>query len=154
VNNAHEAPPTGGRRSPSRALIGVILAAHLLAGFAAGLALDRFVLHHRHGPFAGMGPGRGGPPESPAERATMQKHLADRISNDLALTPVQRGRLETMLPRHLAAFDSLRVEMGSKLQTLLDSSSAEVETILTPEQRVKWVENRRRFSDRIGPPRH
>jgi hypothetical protein len=82
----------------------------------------------------------------------MQKHLADRISSDLALTPDQRGQLEMMLPRHLAAFDSLREEMGARLQTLLDSSSAEVETILTPEQRVKWAQNRRRFPGRIGPP--
>ena len=152
MNEEHAPPPAGARRSPSRVVIVAILAAHLLAGFAAGVALDRFVLHHRHGPFAGMGPGRGGPPEDPAARAAMQKHMADRISSDLDLTAAQRAQIETMLPRHLAAFDSLRKEMGTRLQGLLDSSSAEVETILTPEQRVKWAENRRRFPGPMGPP--
>jgi Spy/CpxP family protein refolding chaperone len=152
VNDQTGLGSAGARRSPSRAVIAAILVAHLLAGFVAGVALDRFVLHHRHGPFAGMGPGRAGPFEDPAKRAEVQKHMADRVSKELDLTAAQRSQVETMLPRHLAAFDSLRKEMGTRLQSLLDSSSAEMETILTPEQRVKWAQNRKRFPSPMDPP--
>jgi Spy/CpxP family protein refolding chaperone len=138
-------------RSPSRLVIGAILAAHLLAGAAAGIALDRFVLHRRHmtyGEFGAVmdrGPGR---PNS----SDLEKRLADRITNELSLTPDQRTRLDSILPRHTAAFDSLRREMRSRLRALVDSSSAEVEAILTPEQRAKWAEIRQRLKP-PAPPR-
>jgi Spy/CpxP family protein refolding chaperone len=138
--------------SRSRLTILVILMALFAAGVLGGVALDRFVLHHRHGPFAGMGMGRPGAPESAEQRAAMQRHLADRISRDLDLTADQRRQLEAILPRHIAAFDSLRLEMGTRLQVLLDSSSTEIETILTPEQRQKWETNRHRFELRRRPP--
>ena len=67
-------------------------------------------------------------------------------------TAEQRVQLEAILPRHVAAFDSLREELGTKLRALLDSSSTEIEAILTPEQRQKWEANRRRFDARMGPP--
>jgi len=138
--------------SRSRLVIPAILTVVLAAGVLGGVALDRFVLHHRHGPFAGMGMGRPGAPDSAEQRAAMQKHLADRITRELDLTTEQRGQLEAILPRHMAAFDSLRKEMGSRLQALLDSSSTEIETILTPEQRQKWEANRHRFELGRGTP--
>ncbi|MEO8140911.1 MAG: hypothetical protein ABI742_14755 [Gemmatimonadota bacterium] len=131
----------------------LILAALFLTGLLAGVALDRMVLHHRHGPFAGMGRGPGGGlREHPERRAELQKRLADRITEDLDLTPDQRLQLEAVLPRHAAAFDSLRTDMDARLRTLLDSSSADVERILTPEQRTRWVALRQRFEDRGPPP--
>lgn len=140
------------RPSRSRLVMSVVLVVLFAAGFCGGLTLDRFVLHHRHGPFAGMGMGRPGAPDTPEQRALLQKHMADRITQDLNLTAEQRVQLEAILPRHVAAFDSLRQEMGAKLRGLLDSSSTEIEAILTPEQRQKWEANRRRFDARMGPP--
>jgi Spy/CpxP family protein refolding chaperone len=82
----------------------------------------------------------------------MHRRFSDRIARELDLTRDQREQFEAMLPRHEAAFDSLRTEMDSRLRTLLDSSAAEVERILTPEQKTKWEGIRRRFHDRTGPP--
>ena len=140
------------KRPPSRGVVALILAALFLTGLLAGVALDRMVLHHRHGPFAGMGPGPGGMREHPERRAELQKRLADRITRDLDLAPDQRTQLEAILPRHAAEFDSLRTEMDTRLRTLLDSSSADVERILTPEQKSKWAALRQRFEDRGPPP--
>jgi Spy/CpxP family protein refolding chaperone len=143
----------GPTRAPSRGLVALILAALFLTGLLAGVALDRMVLHHQHGPFAGMGPGPRGLHEPPEHRAEMQKRLADRITSELDLSPDQRVKLEAMLPAHAAAFDSLRTEMDARLRTLLDSSSADVERILTPAQQTQWAEIRRQFEDRGAPPR-
>jgi Spy/CpxP family protein refolding chaperone len=143
-------PPA--KRSPSRALLALMLVVLFGVGMLAGITVDRMFLHHRHGPFAGMGPGRGGPGDSPEHRAEMHRRLADRIARDLDLTPEQRQQFEAMLPRHEAAFDSLRLEMDARLRTLLDSSTAEVERILTPEQKTKWEGIRRRFHAPGGPP--
>lgn len=140
------------KRPPSRGVVALILAALFLTGLLAGVALDRMVLHHRHGPFAGMGPGPGGLREHPEARAELQKRMADRMTEDLNLTPDQRLQLEAVLPRHAAEFDSLRTEMDARLRTLLDSSSADVEHILTPEQKTKWAALRHRFQDRGPPP--
>lgn len=143
-------PP--GRRPPSRALVALMLVLLFGVGVLTGIAVDRMLLHHRHGPFAGMGPGRGQPGDSPERRAEMHKRLADRISRELDLNPQQEEQLQAILPRHEAAFDSLRIEMDARLQTLLDSSAAEVERILTPEQKTKWEGIRRRFHAPGGPP--
>jgi Spy/CpxP family protein refolding chaperone len=142
----------GARRPPSRGVVALILVALFLTGLVAGVSLDRLVLHHRHGPFAGMGPGPGNWREHPERHAEMQKRLADRITGELDLTPDQRQQLEAMLPRHEAAFDSLRTEMDARLRTLLDASAAEVEQILTPEQKAKWATIRRRMGERGPPP--
>jgi len=143
------------KRAPSRLLVVLMLVALFGAGMVAGVTLDRLVLHHRHGPFAGMGPsgapGRGSPEERAARRADMHRRLADRMSRELGLSPEQRQQLDAMLPRHEAAFDSLRAEMDVRLRTLLDSTGAEVERILTPDQKTKWEAVRRRFRE-PGPP--
>jgi len=142
-----EKPPTA-RRARSSLVVALILVAPFLAGLAGGVALDRYVLHHRHGPFAGTPLGRGRPPINSTARAEMRKHMADRLASALDLTPQQRAQLDTILPRRLAAFDSLRREMAPRVQALLDSSSAAIEAILTPEQRAKWATLRRQ----MGPP--
>ena len=132
------------KRPPSRWLIALIFAALFTAGVLAGVTLDRAVLHHRHGPFAGMRPGPGMTRASPERRAEMQKRLADRMTNELQLTPDQRRQFEALLPQRASAFDSLRTEMDARLRTLLDSSAAEVDRILTPEQQAKWQTIRRK----------
>lgn len=150
MEQAPTPPAAKQRRSLSLA---VIVLAALLVGIVTGVAVDHFALH-RHGPFGGPGMGRGPTdrPESPQERAEMQRRIADRMTRELDLTPEQRHQLEAMLPRRMAAFDSLRREMAPRLRALLDSSSAEFEAILTPAQRAKWAETRRRFAPRGGPP--
>lgn len=149
--------PMGGKNPPSRWVIGLVLLAHVLAGMAIGVALERFVFHHRHPPpfeFGMGGPGEPGGPDrhGPPDAREMDRHMADHLARDLKLSDDQRQQLEGMLPRHRAAFDSLRLEMEPKLKTLLDSSAAEISSILTPDQRQRWDEIRRRGPGEHGPP--
>lgn len=137
--------PTKLPAPPSRLLVVGVLVAHLLAGVAAGIALDRLVLlDWGRRPAGEWGMGRRGPWHMGREGAGhMQGRMLARIGQELDLTAEQREQVEAILPRHLAAFDSLRREMGPRLSALLDSTSAEVEAILTPDQRERWRRIRR-----------
>lgn len=153
MTNTDVGAESTGKRPPARLLPALLLVVLFGVGVLAGIAGDRMLLRHRHGPFAVMGPGPGrmGSGDHGERRAEMHKRLADRMSRELGLTPEQRRQLEALLPRHEAAFDSLRTEMDARLRTLLDSSAAEIERILTPDQKTKWEGLRRRFHD-PGPP--
>lgn len=141
-------PPMG--PAVSRVSMMLILVA-LVVGFWGGLGVGRYLSHGRPGPFGGWRPDRERP-EGPEQRAEMHRRMADHMTRELNLTPEQRQQVEAMLPRQTAAFDSLRQEMAPRLQALLDSSSREMESILTPEQRAKWTQNRRRYGPGRGPP--
>ena len=154
--------PTGTGAAPSRGLVIAVLAAIFLGGILGGIAVDRTLLHERghRGPLPGMmggpgGPGRpgelggpdgpGGPgrPMDPEHRAEMQKHMVERLTRELHLTDEQRAKVAEMIPRHMAAFDSLRHSMAPQLRGLLDTLNADMERVLTPEQVDQWRRMRR-----------
>jgi Spy/CpxP family protein refolding chaperone len=110
-------------------------------GAAAGVVADRYRASGRRpigfGRF-GMGVGmmRGGPPR-PAE-------IADRMSRELDLTAEQRKQLEAVLERNGDRLEQFRRETAGRFETLRTQLDAEISGILTPEQRRKFEEQRKR----------
>jgi len=92
-----------------------------------GFVSAHWVAHHVAG--AHRGPGRGGP-------RAMLHHLEKRLD----FTPDQSKQIETILERQRGRMDALR-----------DSTHAEIERVLTPEQRARFRELERRLL-RFGPP--
>ena len=151
--------PTSASAAPSRGLVSAVLVAIFLGGILGGIAVDRTLLHGRgdHRPPRGMmggpggpgdlggpgGPGGPGRPMDPERRAEMQKHMVERLARELNLTEDQRAKVAEMIPRHMAAFDSLRQSMAPQLKGLLDTLNADMERVLTPEQVDQWRKMRR-----------
>ncbi|NNF27687.1 MAG: hypothetical protein HKN73_10750 [Gemmatimonadetes bacterium] len=137
-----------------------MLAAVFFAGIASTLAVLR-VVENRHvpswvdgdrrpplnrAPFA-RGPGG---PGGLAELARME--LSDRLAQRLGLSDEQRAALDTIMERRRQQAQALMGEFMPRLQGQTDSLQAEIEAVLTPEQREVFREfargDRERFRRR------
>lgn len=137
-------------RSRWMALLTVV--AMLAVGVALGIGVERRVLHRR--PDIRGGRGGGGPfgminePVDTASRHRMRARIVKRIADDLALTAAQSQAVDAMFARRELQLDSLRMRVGPQLDSLRDQMRASIDSVLTPEQRVKSAEQRRRMDER------
>ena len=140
------------------------------AGVLSGIALDRLVLApgmggrvggsgHRGGlggmpPFGEMrggranGWGRGGPPDS------VRRRMRDRFAEEFGLSAAQRMQVDSLMTRQEPKFRALREKFAPAMDSVASETQAEMDKILTPEQRTKMKEARERMRDRHpGEPR-
>ncbi|HMV31396.1 MAG: hypothetical protein U0104_08545 [Gemmatimonadales bacterium] len=132
-------------------LIGAaVLAALFLSGIAVGMATDRYL----HRPSFRRDPGgeHGGPVPSPEMRDRMVGMIVGRLRRELDLSSDQARQLREMLPRHIAALDSVRALIEPQVEAVAERSAAEVAAILTPAQREVWNQRWRRMGIPGGPP--
>lgn len=147
----------------------VLLVAVFFAGAATTLALLR-VAERRGGPWFGppaaafwrgeQPRGRtigsrdfpGGPPFTELARTRVTEHMTET----LGLTEEQRSRIEEAFDRRRAAAEEAMNRVLPTLQSQMDSLNAEIEGILTEEQRSAFRdyqrEDRERFRRRGGRP--
>lgn len=125
----------------------IALVVVFLAGIILGVAGDRafLVLHGRL-------PMRHGPSQR------MVSHIVDRLDHDLKLTPAQRTTVTAILQRSRDRVDGIYATIQPQVRAQIDSASAEIEKVLTPEQRTKFaeirakMESRRRMGGPFGGP--
>ncbi|MES3035968.1 MAG: hypothetical protein V4813_18335 [Gemmatimonadota bacterium] len=140
----------------SRVMAVLTVLAMLGIGVAIGIAVDRSLLHRgndaRNG---GRGSGRGGgplgsigEPVDTANRNRMRARIVKRITDDLALTPAQASAVDAIFARRELQLDSLRARVGPQLDSLRDQMRASMDSVLTPEQRAKSAESRKRMDER------
>lgn len=106
------------------------------------------VLHHRGGPppfLHGRGPGGPGDHDVMRPRDRRRPPMERLIHRQLGLTDEQQDRIDRIL-------DDAR----PRYQAVRDSTRAEIDRVLTPEQRAKWkeIESRlpaRRRGERAEP---
>ena len=153
------------RRSSAIAL----LAAVFFAGVATTLALLR-VSERRGGPGFGPTPAafwRGEQPRNrpvaphdfpggPSFMELARTRVTEHMTETLGLTEEQRGRIEDALDRRRAAAEEAMNRVLPMLQSQMDSLNAEIEGVLTEEQRSAFRdylrEDRERFRRRGGWP--
>lgn len=99
-----------------------------VAGFVVGAVADRFILLH----------GRPGHPPPMMARA-----MIHRLDRQLDLSDQQREQIEKILERH---HEAIMQHVHADLQ----SANAEIEALLTPEQRRKFQQ----LKLRLGPDMH
>jgi Spy/CpxP family protein refolding chaperone len=150
---AAAAPPPSRSGVNARVVAALVVVLALITGILVGVAADRRMLMHwewRHGggipPFgAGMrGPhGRGGPPDV----------VRQRFASELGLTPQQVAQVDSIMSRRMAERRALEDSIAPRMRLLLDSTRADIERVLTPEQRQKFEAWRARHGDgrRPGP---
>ena len=116
------------------AAVAVVVVA-FLAGIFAGVAGDHLYLiktgrlSPRHGRFS-------------TERMT------DRLTHQLDLTPQQKTQVQQIIERHRAKIDATMANVRPQIRQELDATNADIETVLTPEQKTKFADLRMRIGAR------
>ncbi|HEV7367142.1 MAG TPA: hypothetical protein VGN76_14955 [Gemmatimonadales bacterium] len=117
-----------------------------IVGGLAGVALDRLVFlpHMFRGPGFGHEHGPGGPPRDRDFRA--------RFARDLALSPEQQTRIDSIMDRQGRELRAVRGRVQPTLDSIIARTRRQVDSVLTPEQRRKAEEIRRKHPRPPGPP--
>jgi hypothetical protein len=127
------APPPGGSMPPfsGRTVAVLLLLLALVAGFSAGIALDRVVLVPRALNRLPFGPGRGGwPPHGEAHRG-----FRERFAKAVGLSAAQQERIDTIMERQLKELRGVREQVQPKVDSVLARTRRQIDSVLTPEQR-------------------
>ena len=110
-----------------------------LACAGLGIVFDRYVLLPRQ--FARL---RG------RSRVEMRQQMRDQMAHELALTPEQQTRIDSLTARNFQALEDTRRAFQPRMDSLIQSLRASMDSVLTPEQRAKLDSLRAR--DAFGPP--
>jgi len=123
---------------PPRSLAVVVMAAILVAGVAAGVAIDRMLL--TSAPLA-VFPDTGFHPLSSALRSPTpeeRRRLRAELSRQLALTPSQDSAFEAIMMQRAGEFSALREEIRPRVERLVSDVRSDMEQVLTPAQREQF----------------
>lgn len=122
----------------------LVIGTALVAGLVGGAAFDRYVLLPRRvDAFRQQRNNRPSPEE-------MQKRFLDRMTKDLGLSETQRAGMAAVYQRQGAAMDSLQRLMRPVYDSVYKAGRAEVDSLLTPEQRTTLAELRKQRRNRAG----
>jgi len=127
------------RSGSQRAVAALVVALALATGLVAGVAVDRGLLLHGH-PFGG----RGWMVRGPRDHGLGAERVRKGFASELGLTPAQVVQVDSIMARHMTERRALMDSMGTRMRVLLDSTRADVDRILTPEQRQKFAALRAR----------
>jgi len=135
---------TVGRRT--RVGIGVLLLVACASGLA-GAGIARYTIMRRLGPLSAL---MVSGPRTPADAPRIAAHLA----RDLDLTAEQKQQVESILSRRLVEIGAYRDQVSAELFSMIVATQADLDSVLTPTQRVKFLAMRRRrgLVDSAGRP--
>jgi Spy/CpxP family protein refolding chaperone len=121
--------------SNTRAAAIAVVVVAFIAGILAGVAGDHLYLIRsgrlspRHGRFS-------------TERMT------DRLTHQLDLTQQQKTQVQQIIERHRAKIDATMANVRPQVRQEVEATNAEIETVLTPEQKTKFADLRMRIEAR------
>jgi Spy/CpxP family protein refolding chaperone len=126
--------------SKTRTAAVVVVIVAFIAGILVGVAGDHFYLMrnpHRATRFS-------------ADR------LANRLAGQLDLSAQQKTQVQQIIERHRAKIDATMSAVRPQVRSEIDATNAEIDAVLTPEQRTKFAALRMkigsRHRDRNGAP--
>jgi Spy/CpxP family protein refolding chaperone len=109
-----------------------------IAGLFFGVAGDHLLLIHRHEMRRGQFGGR---------------QVVDRLDRELHLTSQQKTQIQGIVDHHRARMDAIMSTVRPQMRQEIDAGNAEIEKLLTPEQRVQFQHLKMRLPQRkSGPP--
>ena len=128
-----------GRKGPL--LAGLVLLIAVVVGGLAGVALDRHVLlgHGFHGGFDHRRPPR-------------DREFRNRFAKEVGLSPEQQTRIDSIMDRQGRELRAVRRTVQPQLDSIISRTRRALDSVLTPEQRQKAQEIRRRHPRPPGPP--
>jgi Spy/CpxP family protein refolding chaperone len=125
----------------------VVLLLAALAGGLAGVALDRTVLLRHMFPGSGFGYEHG-----PGDGPPRDREFRARIAKELGLSPEQQIRIDSIMDRRGRELRAVRAQVQPTLDSIITRTRRQVDSVLTPEQRKKAEEFRRKHPRPPGPP--
>jgi hypothetical protein len=113
----------------------VVVVVVFIAGLIVGVAGDHFYLLHS-GRFS--------------RRATRisADRMADHLGHELQLSPQQKTQVQQIIERHRAKIDATMASVRPQVRQEVDATNADIDRILTPEQRTKFAAIRMRIESR------
>jgi Spy/CpxP family protein refolding chaperone len=135
-------------RSSSAAIAVIVVLVALVTGIVIGVAGDRLYLLHTRQWF----------PRRIIDAAPA--HIVEHLDHELHFTPQQRTQVEQIVNRGRQRVDAIMDNLRPQMHQQLEQSNAEIEAILTPEQRTKFEKMKIRMRHgehergphRRGPP--
>ncbi len=122
-----------------RAVAALLIVGALFAGIVLGIAGDRAWLWHTH-QFV--------PRHAPR---FMSDRLVDHLDHQLHFTPQQKEAVKQVVERHRARIEAISATIRPQMRAEIDSTNAEIDRLLTPEQRTRFHElQQRRLIHRGG----
>jgi hypothetical protein len=113
-------------RSGARAIAVVTVVATLIVGFLLGVVADRVWLY-RHGPRFG----------SRAQRFTTDR-IVKRLDGELHFTDQQRAQVTQIIQARQQRIAVIQTTVRPQIRGQIDQANAEIDKILTPDQRTKF----------------
>lgn len=121
-------------RTARLAAAGVLLTV-ALAGAAAGVAFDRYVLiPHR---FEAQRANSGEPRRRPDGRGGRRDRFHEQLARMLGLTAEQRVQLDSVMSRQERDLRAAHAVVQPRVDSIVASTRRQLDSILTPEQREK-----------------
>jgi Spy/CpxP family protein refolding chaperone len=134
--------PTSNKLTSGLLLAALIIVLAAVSGGLAGVAVDRLVLlpHMFRGP-GGPHDGRGPPRDH---------DFRQKFAREIGLTADQQVRVDSIMDREIKGIHAVRSEVQPRLDSIITRTRRELDSVLTPEQRKKAEEMRKRHPP---PPR-
>ena len=151
MSESHVAPIISQRGVVSaRVVAALVVVIALLTGVALGVALGRMLMPdwprgwstHRR---PGMNWSAGGRAPNAVDRHAFR----ERFTRELDLSASQATRVDSIMEHRMAAIETLQREVRPRMKQLVDSTRAQIDSVLTPTQRERFHEMERR---RMRPP--
>ncbi len=144
--------------APARLTAVLVLVAVATASAIGGVAWDRYVLHKNtpergRGFGYGQGPGQGrqgsgGRSGSPDGR----RRFSDMMAKELGLTPEQQVRVDSIMSKQRRGIRKVTDAAQPSIDSLTREAQQAMDSILSPDQRIKVKEIRGRSRGRGRPP--
>jgi len=117
----------------------VVIAA-FIGGVLVGIAGDHFYLFHRRRP--------------PLGGQFVTRRIVDHLDRELHLSSQQKTDVQRVIDQHHARIDAVMNGIQPQVRGELDAANAEIDKILTPQQREQFSKMRMRMrgARRHGPP--
>jgi Spy/CpxP family protein refolding chaperone len=137
--------PSSPWRPGGRLLAALVLLLVAVAGGLAGVAIDRRVLLPRK--FEGHRFEHGPGPHGPRDR-----EFRNRFAHELGLSSDQQTRIDSIMEHQGRELRTIRHQVQPRLDSIVSRTRRQLDSVLTPEQRKKAEEIRRRHPRPPGPP--
>ncbi|MFL5533411.1 MAG: hypothetical protein ACJ8BC_15715 [Gemmatimonadales bacterium] len=137
--------PSSPWRPGGRLLAVLVLLLVAVAGGLAGVAVDRRMLLPRK--FEGHRFEHGPGPHRPRDR-----EFRNRFARELGLSPDQQTRIDSIMEHQGHELRGVRRQVQPQLDSIVSRTRRQLDSVLTPEQRKKAEEIRRKHPRPLGPP--